>query len=54
MHSSTKILSFKANYRQDSRIGFEVRRKGKYEGAEKFMIQIKEIQEEAKAVLEKA
>jgi len=54
VHSSTKILPFKANYRQDSRIGFEVRRKGKYEGAEKFVTQIKEIQEETKAVLEKA
>jgi len=54
VHSSTKILPFKANYRQDSRIGFEVRKKGKYEGAEKFVTQIKEIQEETKAVLEKA
>ena len=54
VHSSTKTLPFKANYRQDSRIGFEVRRKEKYKGAEKFMTQIKEIQEEAKAALEKA
>ena len=54
MHSSTKVLSFKANYGQDSRIGFEMRRKGKYEGAEKFVMKMKEIQEEAKAVLGKA
>jgi len=33
---------------------FEMRRKGKYKGAEKFMTKIKEIQEEAKAVLGKA
>jgi len=54
MHSSTKVLPFKANYGQDPRMGFEMRRKGKYEGAEKFVMKMKEIQEEAKAVLEKA
>ena len=54
VHSSTKILSFKANYRQDPRIGFEMRRKRKYKGAKKFVTMIREIQEEAKAVLEKA
>jgi len=36
IHSSTKILPFKANYRQDPRMGFKIRKKGKYEGAEKF------------------
>ena len=54
IYSSTKILPFKANYGQDPRIGFEMRRKGKYERAEKFMTKMREIQEEAKAVLEKA
>ena len=34
-------------------MGFEIRRKGKYEGAEKFVIKMKEVQEEAKVVLEK-
>jgi len=53
MHSSTKVSLFKANYRQDPRIGFEMRRKGKYKGAEKFVTKMKEIQEEAKAVLGK-
>ena len=53
-HSSTKTLPFKANYKQDSRIGFETRRKGKYKGVEKFAIKIKKVQEEAKAVLGKA
>ena len=52
-YSSTKISLFKANYRQDPRMGFEMRRKGKYEGVEKFVIKIKEVQEEAKVVLEK-
>jgi len=54
MHSSTKVSPFKANYRQDPRMGFEMRRKGKYEGAEKFVMKMKEIQEEAKAALGKA
>ena len=53
IYSSTKILPFKANYGQDPRIGFEMRRKGKYERAEKFMTKMREIQEEAKAALEK-
>ena len=35
-------------------MGFEGRKKEKYAGAEKFIEKIKEIQEEAKAVLEKA
>jgi len=34
---------FKANYGQDPRIGFERRKKRKYEGAEKFIEKIKEI-----------
>ena len=51
MHSSTKMLPFKANYRQDPRMGFEGRKKGKYQGAEKFIKKMKEIQEEAKVVL---
>ena len=35
-------------------MGFEMRRKRKYEGAEKFVTKMKEIQEEAKAALGKA
>jgi len=54
MHSSTKVSPFKANYGQDPRMGFEIRRKGKYKGAEKFVTKMKEIQEEAKAALGKA
>jgi len=53
-HSSTRTLPFKANYDQDLRMGFEGRKKGKYAGAEKFVEKMKEIQEEAKAVLKKA
>jgi len=32
---------------------FEGRKRGKYEGAERFVIKMKEIQEEAKAALSK-
>ena len=53
VHSSTKTSPFRANYGQDPRMGFETRRKGKYEGAEKFVTKMKEIQEKAKAVLGK-
>jgi len=52
-YSSTRTSPFKANYRQDPRIGFKGRKKGKYQGAEKFIEKMKEIQEEAKAVLKK-
>jgi len=45
------MLSFKANYGQNPRIGFEGRKKEKYEGAEKLIEKMKEI--EAKAVLGK-
>ena len=53
VYSSTKILSFKANYGQDTRMEFEVRKKRKYKGAEKFVMKMKEIQEKAKVILEK-
>jgi len=53
-HSSTRTSPFKANYGQDPRMGFEGRKRGKYKGAEKFIEKMKEIQEEAKAVLGKA
>jgi len=47
------MLSFKANYGQDFRMGFKVRKKGKYKGTEKFVTKMKEIQEEARVVLGK-
>ena len=53
-HSSMKTLPFKANYRQDPRIEFKMRKKGRYKGAEKFMTKMREIQEETKAALGKA
>ena len=54
MHAGTKVLPFKANNGQDPRMGFEMRKKGKYEGAEKFVERLKNVQEEAKAALQKA
>ena len=52
-HSSTKTSPFKANYRQDPRMGFKGRKKGNYAEAEKFVEKMKKIQEEAKAALGK-
>jgi len=54
VHAGTKVLPFKANSGQDPRMGFEMRKKGKYEGAEKFAERLKNVQEEAKAALQKA
>jgi len=48
-----QITPFKANYGQDSRMGFEGRKKGKYEGVEKFVEKMKKIQKEAKVALTK-
>jgi len=54
IYIATKISLFKANYGQDPRMGFEGRRRGKYEAAEKFAERMKRIQKEAKVVLGKA
>ena len=54
VHLSTQTSPFKANYGQDPRMGFEGKKREKYKGAERFVEKMKEIQEEAKAVLEKA
>jgi len=48
------VLPFKANYGQDPRMGFEMRKKGKYKGVHKFVGKMKGIQEEVKAALGKA
>jgi len=53
IYAATKTSPFKANYSQDPRMGFEGRRKEKYEAVGKFIERIKKIQEEAKAVLGK-
>jgi len=54
IHTATKNSPFKVNYRQDPRMGFEGRRKGKYEAAGKFVEKMRKIQKEAKVALGKA
>jgi len=48
------VSPFKANNGRDPRMGFELRKKGKFEEANKFMERMQEIQGEAKAALSKA
>jgi len=54
VNTSTKVLPFKANSGRDLRMGFEMRKQGKSEGAKEFMERMKGIQEEAQAALKKA
>ena len=54
IYAITKTLPFKVNYDQDPRMGFEERKKRKYKAVGKFGEKMRKIQEEAKAVLEKA
>ena len=53
IHSATKISPFRANYRQDPRIGFEGKRKGRYKVAKEFVERMQRIQKEAEVVLKK-
>ena len=53
IYAATKTSPFKVNYSQNPRIGFEGKRKEKYEAAGKFMKKMKKIQEEAKTALGK-
>ena len=53
IHSATKVSPFKVNYSQDPRMGFEERRREKYEATGKFVERMRKIQEKAKVVLEK-
>ena len=54
VQTSTKVSPFKVNAGRDPRMGFELRKKGKFEEANKFVERIQEIQGEAKAALSKA
>ena len=53
-YSSTKVSPFKANNGRSPRMGFELRMKGRFEGAERFAKKMEEVQSEAKAALMKA
>jgi len=54
VNTSTKVLSFRANSGRDLRMGFEMRKQGKLEGAKEFAERMKGIQKEAQTVLKKA
>ena len=54
MQTSTRVLPFKANSGQDPRMGFEIRKKGKFEKAEEFAKRMKKVYEEAEATLRKS
>jgi len=54
VQTSTKVSPFKANSGQDPRIGFELRKKGKFEETNKFVERMQKIQGEAKVALSKA
>jgi len=43
VQTETKVFSFQANYRQNPRMGFELRKKGRYKGAEKFAERMKNV-----------
>jgi len=53
-HTGTKMLSFHVNNGQNPRMGFELRKKERFEEVEKFAKRMKDVQEEAKAALVKA
>ena len=53
-HTGTKVSPFEVNSGQNPRMGFEMRKKGRFEGAEKFTKRMEEVQKEAKVVLGKA
>ena len=51
VYTVMKSSPFRVNYRRELRMGFEIRKKRKYAKAEKFVKEMKEMHEEAKAVL---
>jgi len=44
---------FKANQGQDPRMEFEIKKKRKYKGIQKFVERMRSVQEEVKVVLQK-
>ena len=54
VHSGIKVLPFEANNGRSSRMGFKLRKKGRFKRAEKFAKRMKEVQGKAKATLTKA
>jgi len=54
VQASTKVSPFRANNERDLHMGFEMRKKGKFEKAEEFAMRMKEVHKEAKAALKKS
>jgi len=52
-HSGTKVSPFEANNGQSPRMEFKLRKKRRFEGAERFAKRMEEVQEEVKAALMK-
>lgn len=54
VNTSTQVSLFRANSGRDPRMGFEMRKKGKYKRAGKFTKRMKKVQKEVQAALKKA
>ena len=54
VHTAIKMSLFKVNYGREPRMGFDIRKKEKNEKAKKFVREIKERHEEARATLVKS
>ena len=54
VHTATKVLAFRANYKRELRMGDDIRKKKKVEKATEFVKRMKQVQEETGAALKKA
>ena len=54
VHTATKMSLFQVNYERESRMGFDIRKKGKNEKAEEFVREMKERHEKVRAALVKS
>ena len=53
VHTATKVLAFRANYKRELRMGDDIRKKKKVEKATEFVKRMKQVQEEVGATLKK-
>jgi len=53
VQTSTKVLLFRENNGQDPCIGFELRKKGKFEKTKEFAARMKRVHKEAEVALKK-
>jgi len=51
VHTGIRVSFFEANSGQSPRIGFELRKKRRYKGAENLMERMREVQEKANTAL---